>query len=323
MSELILNREQSRRVDVLAVERYGMTGLVLMENAGRGAAEIIRHAYEFRKPREGFVVICCGKGNNGGDGFVVARHLDNARIPVRILLFCDPAKLTGDAAANYEIARRSGLPIEVFAGTELDSARLAKSFKGASLLVDALLGTGAKGVPRPPLDRVIETINDHPAPTIALDIPSGLNCDTGDAAAQTIRATYTITFVARKPAFTNPTAHPFLGHTRVVDIGVPRELFGVLAAESGQGDAPLLAQSMGYDPAYESIREALRTGCSEEAFKAFTCPQCGQRLSLSTHPTRTIFHVSCSIDTTHLSMHDEATHRPTWFEKYATRGWFE
>ena len=232
MSELILNREQSRRVDVVAVERYGMTGLVLMENAGRGAAAIIRRIYETEARGIETVAICCGKGNNGGDGFVVARHLDNARIPVRILLFCDPAKLTGDAAANYEIARRSGLPIEVFAGEHLDEPRLRSSLDGAGFVVDALLGTGSTGEPRAPLDQVIALLNKTRTRRIALDIPSGLDCDTGLPAAATFQAHDTITFVARKLGFNAAAAKPYLGQVHVVDIGVPRVLLEKLAAKS-------------------------------------------------------------------------------------------
>ncbi|MCE9604502.1 MAG: NAD(P)H-hydrate epimerase [Planctomycetia bacterium] len=232
MPELILTREQARQVDVLAIERYGMTGLVLMENAGRGAAEIIRDLYANELRTSGPIAICCGKGNNGGDGFVIARHLNNREIPVSVLLFCDPAKLTGDAAANYEIARRAGLPIEVFAAVAdrtFDIARLQASLSGTGILVDALLGTGSHGDPRPPLDHVIDTLNSHTAPKIALDIPSGLDCDTGRPSAHTVRATHTLTFVARKIGFREATAQEYLGQVHIVDIGVPRKLLRELS----------------------------------------------------------------------------------------------
>lgn len=222
---LTLNREQSRHVDVLAVERYGLTGLVLMENAGRGAAEItvgILGAPRADRP----IVLCCGRGNNGGDGFVMARHLNNWGFAVRILLFCDPAKLTGDAAANYEIAHRADLPIEAFP-TGVDSGRLAERLTDASCVVDALLGTGATGEPRAPYDQVIDAINAinaHPVLVIAVDLPSGLDCDTGRPAKHTVRAHHTITFVAPKPGFFTEGAKPYVGELHVVDIGVPRKL---------------------------------------------------------------------------------------------------
>ncbi|MBL9081183.1 MAG: NAD(P)H-hydrate epimerase [Planctomycetales bacterium] len=222
-SQLPLNREQSRRIDVLAVEHYGMTGLVLMENAGRGAAEIILKLMVDRLPSARPVVICCGKGNNGGDGFVIARHLDNRGVPVRILLFCDPTKLTGDAAANYEIARRAGLPIEPLF-ENVDTATIAARLADAACVVDALLGTGAMGEPRIPYDVAIAAINAQPAPVIAVDLPSGLDCDTGSPAKHCVRAKHTITFVAAKSGFLVAAAKPYVGEVHAVDIGVPRKL---------------------------------------------------------------------------------------------------
>ena len=226
---LILNREQSRRVDVLAVEHYGMTGLVLMENAGRGAAEILAGILGAANPNQP-VVICCGRGNNGGDGFVMARHLNNRGFAVRILLFCDPAKLTGDAAANYEIAHRAELPIEVFSG-DVDTAEVAARLGDANCVVDALLGTGATGEPRSPYSQVIDAINAQSAPIVAVDLPSGLDCDTGQAAKYTVRADHTITFVASKPGFFTAVAKPYVGALHVVDIGVPRKLLSELPEE--------------------------------------------------------------------------------------------
>jgi len=236
MRDLILNREQSRRVDVLAVEKYGMTGLVLMENAGRNAASFIQALLERGTPGTVRpITICCGKGNNGGDGFVVARHLDANQVPVKVLLFCDPATLTGDAAANYEIIRRAGLPIEVFAepAEAFDKARLSTRLAGSEILVDALLGTGSHGEPRPPLDVVIDAINAvSDARGIAIDIPSGLDCDTGEPANHTIRADHTLTFVARKRGFLKDSAQPYLGTVHVLDIGVPRKLLEELVDET-------------------------------------------------------------------------------------------
>src|SRR5215472_571114 len=98
-----LSRDEVRELDRRAIEEYGVPGVVLMENAGRGTAELLR-SLGVRGP----VVICCGKGNNGGDGFVMARHLDNAGVAVRLLLFADPDRLTGDAAVNYRILARAG-----------------------------------------------------------------------------------------------------------------------------------------------------------------------------------------------------------------------
>ena len=111
MTRPVLNRQQSRRLDTLAIERYGMTGLVLMENAGRDVADVLCGL-----GISGTVVICCGKGNNAGDGFVLARHLDLRGHDVRVLLWADPAELVGDAEANYRILEKTDVPIELFSG---------------------------------------------------------------------------------------------------------------------------------------------------------------------------------------------------------------
>lgn len=199
-----------------------MCGLVLMENAGRGCTDTL-----CQLGVAGPVVICAGKGNNAGDGFVIARHLDLRGHAVRVLLFGRPDELQGDAAANYAILVKAGVPIEVFPA--LDEARLAEALAGAAWIVDALLGTGARGEPRPPLDRVLEQLNASPARKLAVDLPSGLDCDTGQPAAQTFRADHTCTFVAGKRGFAAAAAGPYVGQVHVLDIGVPRKLLAQLA----------------------------------------------------------------------------------------------
>jgi NAD(P)H-hydrate epimerase len=213
-----LNRQQSQEVDRRAAAEYGMSGLVLMENAGRGLADVLRDL-----GCRGPVVVCCGRGNNGGDGFVLARHLDLRGVFVRVALWCEPGELRGDPAANFEILSRSGVPIEVF-GSRHDAARLAHCLDGAEWIVDALLGTGARDDPRPPIDAVIDELNAHPAPKLAVDLPSGLDCDTRSASRHTIRAAHTCTFVAQKPGFLQPGAAEFTGRVHVLDIGAPRKL---------------------------------------------------------------------------------------------------
>jgi NAD(P)H-hydrate epimerase len=214
----MLDRSQVRRLDERAVSEYGLNSLVLMENAGRGIADLL-----CKLAARGPTVICCGKGNNGGDGFVAARHLDLRRIAVEVLSFADPASLTGDAAANYRVLEKSGVPIRVFAG-EVDSAELEAALSGAAWIVDALLGTGSHGDPRPPLDRVIDCINASGKPILAVDLPSGLDCDTGQPGRPTIRATHTCTFVAAKPGFFAPRAAEYTGQLHIADIGAPRKL---------------------------------------------------------------------------------------------------
>jgi len=227
MSSLVLTREQSRRIDSIAVEEYGFSGLALMENAGRGTADVLCQRLEAAgrgggesSPR---TVICCGKGNNAGDGFVVARHLDLRGYPVQVLVWADREDLSGDAGVNFRIIEKAGLPIEFF-GNRHDEVRLTRHLTGAAWIVDALLGTGARGEPRPPLDSVIEQLNRAGVPILAVDLPSGLDCDTGQAARHTIRAAETCTFVAEKHGFLASEARGYTGRVHVLDIGAPRQL---------------------------------------------------------------------------------------------------
>lgn len=222
---VVLSRQQTRRVDELAAAQLGMSSLVLMENAGRGVADVLSSL-----GIAGPVVIACGKGNNGGDGFVVARHLINRGHAVRTLLWADPTQLTGDAAANYGILWRSGIPVKEMLDPA-HAALLASDLDGADWLVDALLGTGAHGEPRAPYDKAIDAINAAPGRKLAIDLPSGLDCDTGVAARHTIRADHTCTFVAYKPGLLVPGAERFVGEVHVVDIGVPRALIDQVGAQ--------------------------------------------------------------------------------------------
>lgn len=223
--ELLLSREQVRRVDQRAIEAYGVPGIVLMENAGRGAAEIIRQTC----PAARGAIIACGPGNNGGDGFVIARHLANAGWMVELLLACPADRLTGDALVNFRITQRMNLPGTVISRAS-DADAVRQRFTSIGVIVDALLGTGASGPPREPIASLIRAINSlrtadatqPPNAVFAVDIPSGLDCDTGSAADPTVRGDHTITFVAHKIGFRNQAARDWLGQVHVVDIGAPR-----------------------------------------------------------------------------------------------------
>jgi NAD(P)H-hydrate epimerase len=225
MASIYLNRDQAREVDRRAVEDYGMSGLVLMENAGRGCTDKLCELGV-----AGPAVFCCGRGNNAGDGFVIARYLDLRGISVRVLLFCDPGDLRGDAEANYGVLSKCDVSMTVL--DTVDDERFEKALNGAEWIVDALLGTGARGEPRPPLDQVIRRLNESPAKKMAIDLPSGLDCDTGQAAKHTFRADHTCTFVAAKSGFAATAAKEFIGLVHVVDIGVPRRLLVEMGVEA-------------------------------------------------------------------------------------------
>ena len=216
-----LTRKQIRSIDRKAIDEYGMNSPVLMENAGRGCADKLCEL-----GIGGKVVIACGKGNNAGDGFVIARHLDARGYDVRVLLLGDPHELRGDAAANYAILKKAGAPLVPLTRTDrsLDGDRVAAELAGADWIVDALLGTGAVGDPRQPISTVIDRLNSASARRLAVDLPSGLDCDTGIPGNPTFRADHTCTFVAPKIGFAAPSAQTFLGTVSVHDIGVPRKL---------------------------------------------------------------------------------------------------
>jgi NAD(P)H-hydrate epimerase len=214
-----LTRSQVREIDRRATEEFGVPSIVLMENAGRGAAEIFMRLNADKWP----VLIVCGKGNNGGDGLVIARHLDNHGWPVAVHLTGNSSEFRGDAATNWEIVRRSGIAI----------FDLPTSFDG--WIIDALFGTGLTGAIRSPLDRIVSWINDSGARVLAVDIPSGLDCDAGEPLGPTVRADHTVTFVARKAGFENPLAKEWLGEVHVAHIGAPVKLIEQFRAVQGAG----------------------------------------------------------------------------------------
>lgn len=210
----MLSRSEVRDVDRWAIEEVGVPSAVLMENAGRAATQCLAG-----QGIAGPVVILCGKGNNGGDGVVVARHLQLLGIRARVFLFADPASLTGDAALQLQIAQKLGLDLHALSG-EPDLARLAREFGRSEWIVDALFGTGLAGAIRPPLDGVVELVNESSSRKLAIDIPSGMDADTGMPQGVCVRADHTVTFVDAKKGFANPQAAPWLGKVHVADIGV-------------------------------------------------------------------------------------------------------
>jgi len=213
-----LTREQVREVDRRAIEEYCIPGIVLMENAARGAAEV---ALQMLPTPGGPVCIACGGGNNGGDGLAIARHLHNHGLDVRVVLAADPAKLTGDARINFEIVTRMRLPVQrLVSTTEPTVPRTAR------LIIDALFGTGLSKPINDPIKSFIERqINDSGVPVLAIDLPSGMDCDTGQPIGGVcVRATKTVTFVAEKAGFGNPASEQYTGQVIVAHIGAPPEI---------------------------------------------------------------------------------------------------
>lgn len=208
---------QIRAADQHAIKTLGIPGLVLMENAGRAVARITRAAVG--KDPEPRVTVLCGPGNNGGDGFVVARHLHVAGIPTIVVLAADRIKSRGDADTNLRIVERLGLPI-ADATTADGLAEARDVVAGASVVVDALLGTGAKGPLRAPMDALIVFANSSHGRRIAVDVPTGLDADTGEISSPCFQADTTVTLLAHKVGLLKPAAREVVGRLVLGDIGV-------------------------------------------------------------------------------------------------------
>ena len=217
-----LTRDQTRAIERFAIERIGVPGVVLMENAGRLCADAVGDFLAGPAGRK--VAICAGAGNNGGDGFVVARHLSMRGAAVVVFLVSLAEKLSGDAEINCRIARNLGLDIREAGSAELPMSNLSKMLAWFDVVVDAVGGTGIRGALRGDIAVAVEQINAAGRPVVAVDIPTGLDCDTGHADGPTVRARLTVTMVARKKGFDSPASAEFTGEVRVVDIGIPADV---------------------------------------------------------------------------------------------------
>jgi ADP-dependent NAD(P)H-hydrate dehydratase / NAD(P)H-hydrate epimerase len=215
----VLTADEMRRVDRRAIGELGIPGGTLMENAGRGAAAVIQTALPgLGVPRRGArVVVVCGKGGNGGDGFVVARLLKRAGHRVEVFLVAAPTEVRGEAALKLREMERRGLP----ARPVEDGGMLGRALSGAHLVVDAMLGTGARGAPEPRVAAAIGRINASGRPVVALDVPSGVSADGAAAEGPAVRAVLTPTFAALKRGLVAGVGVTLAGRVVVVDIGVP------------------------------------------------------------------------------------------------------
>ena len=219
-TDLVLTRQQVRDFDAWAINTAGVPGVVLMENAGRGCAEVVLG--ELKKCNGTKVCVFCGTGNNGGDGFVIARHLKNAGFTVKIALCGQGSKIKGDAEINYRIARNMGIPIKELELTDIEKA--VKDFAGnCDLIVDAIFGTGLSGTLSGGFDKLINAVNTLKKPIVAVDIPSGLDCDTGYPLGTAIKAKATVTFAAAKKGFTNTSSLEYTGEIYIASIGIEPE----------------------------------------------------------------------------------------------------
>lgn len=215
--KLVLSRETSRALDRNATERCGVPSLTLMENAGRGAAD--RILTEIAPSTR--VVVVAGPGNNGGDGYVVARRLLLSKVGVVVVTLASPERLRGDARTNHDAWRDAGGSVRVLSPEDLDQAR--PILASAEVIVDALFGTGLDRELDPAHQRLIAAINASPARKAALDLPSGLDANTGRAHGAVVRADLTLTFATHKLGLLTPTGAACAGRIELLDIGIPEQ----------------------------------------------------------------------------------------------------
>ena len=226
LEEIVLSRDESRAVDEAAVDQLGLLGLLLMENAARGVADVLFDEFALdpksgNKGRAGVrVFIICGPGNNGGDGLCLARQLAARGLAAEVCLFRAGKQLTHDAEFNLNVLRAARVDVaELNDGTQL--AEWLTAADSSDVIVDCLLGTGIRGAVLSPFAELIDVINRMSARVVAVDVPSGLDCDRGHADSACVRAELTVTFVGKKRGFLNPGAAAATGKVYVAHIGLP------------------------------------------------------------------------------------------------------
>lgn len=217
----LLTAGQMRELDRRTIEEIGLPGVVLMENAGRGVAELLDRRFAALHP--GTVLVLAGKGNNGGDGFVVARHLLNRGWRVRTMVLAERAQVAGDAAVNLDALSRAGGEV-AFAPDAERLLPLLRLVDDVRLAVDALFGTGLAADVAGPAAAAIDWLNASGLPVVAVDLPSGVDASTGRVLGRAVQAEVTVTFAAAKLGHVLYPGATLAGELVVVDIGIPASL---------------------------------------------------------------------------------------------------
>ncbi len=214
----LVTAAEMQAMDRKTIGSFGIPGMVLMENAGRGATQILLDTFGDLKNEK--VGVIAGRGNNGGDGFVIARYLAQKGIPVTVYLLVEKKLVKGDAAANLKFLAPLGVPVVEMPDTQ-SFLEHQTALRHQSLWVDAILGTGLKSDVKGYFREVIEFINHSNKPVLAVDIPSGLNADTGHPCGVCVRAHTTATFAFAKTGHIMYPGAEYTGHLEIIDIGIP------------------------------------------------------------------------------------------------------
>lgn len=214
-----VSAKEIQRLDRVVIEKYGIPSLVLMENAGRAVAH--EAAKDLRQRQGKRVCVVCGTGNNGGDGFVTARHLRDLGIPVQVFLAGKKKDLKPDAKVNAQILKSLGHPI-------LEIAQAGRNFvralRKADVIIDALFGVGLNRDLGDPWRAIIEKMNESRRPILAVDVPSGLDATTGRVCGVAVKANKTVTFTFSKSGFYRADGPAHVGKVVVAEIGIPLSL---------------------------------------------------------------------------------------------------
>jgi hydroxyethylthiazole kinase-like uncharacterized protein yjeF len=298
----LVTAKEMREMDRLTIDEIGIPAAVLMENAGRALADavLLIHNGKPLSDMDGEMVpgsaqasaapeadapngkpwaILIGKGNNGGDGLVAARHLQARGLPVRLIYASDPQRLEGEAALQHSIAARLGIPAEVYRPEATD-------WKAMGGIIDALLGTGSHGTPREPYASLIREANASGLPIVAADIPSGLDADTGNAADPCIKAVATVTFAFAKRGLAQFPGAAQSGTVVVAAIGIPAALAEANGVRTRMVTPRLLRERLHADPNQQRETDSHKGTYGHVLVAAGTRPMSGAGLLSSTAALR-------------------------------------
>ncbi len=209
--------KQIQRLDRIAIDRYGIPSIILMENAGRAVAREVLKLLKKRKNHR--VRIVCGQGNNAGDGLVAARHLMNDGLDVKVFIIGKGSCLKEDAAVNYRILKLFKYPVVELGPNDTS---ITRDIKKAGVVVDAIFGVGLNREVPDPIRKVIEIINKNAKKVVAVDIPSGLDGSTGKIYGACVKADVTVCFSLLKKGFLKNDGPAYIGKVVVADIGIPK-----------------------------------------------------------------------------------------------------